>query len=538
MTHISARLLRYWSSLDQHSAKQHRIALVVIIVSGFLLRVYSWHVGQAYTYFAINDEITALQYALGLLTGDSQMLYLGSPALNQGNVPGPLWTLMVAVLYLLGGSSAQGAVFGMVVLNSLAIYIVYKLACAFFPGRYALLSTLLFATSPWAIYYAAGLYNPNPLVLLGALLFLSLWHTTQTDDAKSVFWVCLLAAAIPQFHMIGIFYLPVILLILFLGSSKISRRWFVIGALAGTLLYLPYLIGDFLNDWQNTRAILNGGGTAFSFGILKIITIPIAMLANHPGQWAGPGFDEFKIYANQYFGSYIILVIVNLISLIVAATFLISLLRKAWRHLRGNGFRLRDSYHKHPAILFSVIIILLPLLLYTMTGRGYTTRYSIILFPLLFLLPALFLMHYPAGRIKSGIVYSLVLFFFVNIYMVLSFYKDQDDRIKNSTIFMPSFAQLSQIRSAIDLAIKPQSPIEFSYSALIDKLPEGQRKLYFTIHEYMKTYRRNTQSSDSSIKPITLRILHANDDIAALASPKVIYQSMSIRIIAVSKSGH
>jgi len=532
MVNITDSLSRYWIALDQHTDRQHRIALAVIVISGFLLRFYSLHVGQAYTYFAINDEVTALQYALGLLSGDSQMLYLGSPVLNQGNIPGPLWTLLIAVLYLLGGSSAEGAVFGMVVLNSLAIYIVYKLASAFMPGRYALLSTLLFATSPWAIYYTAGLYNPNPLVLLGGLLFLNLWRATHTDNSKAIFWVCLLAAAIPQFHMIGIFYLPVILLVLFLSTARINIRWFIFGALAGLLLYLPYLIGDYLNDWQNTRAILNGN-SPFSFGIFKIITIPIAMLANHPGQWAGPTFDEFKIYANQYFGSYILLIIINLISLILAATFLISLLRKTWRYLRDDGFRLRESYHKHPVILFTAIIVLLPLLLYTLTGRAYTTRYSIILFPLLFLMPALFLIHYPAGRVKNIVIYSLAFLLYVNVYMVLSFYQDQDYRIKNSTVFMPSFSTLEHIKDTIDSATKPFDKIEFIYSDTINKLPEGQRKLYKTIKGFIVAYSTIPSSSTVIRNPRKFLITdkHTTNE---YHNAQVIYTSPSITILEIT----
>ena len=213
------KLVAYWLSLDDSTSCKSRLTLVGIVLAGVLLRFYSLYVGQAYTYFAINDEVTALQYALGLLAGDPHMLYLGSPALNQGHVPGPLWTLLVAILYIIGGSSAEGAVFGMIVLNSVAIYLVYRLGRAMLPNRYALLSGLLFSLSPWAIYYAGGLYNPIPLALLGALLFLSLWHSTQQDHSRMIFWLCVIAAAIPQFHMIGIFYVPVILLLLYLRVS-------------------------------------------------------------------------------------------------------------------------------------------------------------------------------------------------------------------------------------------------------------------------------------------------------------------------------
>ena len=530
-------LTTYWHSLDFHSANQHRLTLGIIILSGFLLRLYTLYVGQAYTYFAINDEVTALQYALGLLAGDSHMYYLGSPALNQGNVPGPLWSLLVAVLYILGGSSAEGAIFGIIVLNTIAIYVVCRLASAFMPGRYAILSCLLFASSPWAIYYTAGLYNPVPLILLGALLFLNLWHTTQIDNTKAIFWVCILAAAIPQFHMIGIFYLPVILLMLFLGTAKINRRWFLLGSIVGMLLYMPYLIGDFLNDWQNTRAIL-GGDSAFSYGILKIITIPIAMLANHPGQWAGPSFDDFKVYADQYFGSYILLVLINLISIVLAATFIFSLLRKSWCKLRTESFQLVTCYRKYPAIFFIVILLFLPLLLYTLTGRAYTTRYSIMIFPLLYLLPAFFLMQYPMGRIKNTIVYSLLLLLCVNVYMVISFYHEQNARIQKGIVFMPSFFQLAKIKQSIDSAVHADTRIEFTYSDAVNALPEGQRKLYFTIEEYLRAFMRPLEKDNSYNIPVKLHILRADEPIQSDYLDKLVYASNAIKILNKSHTTH
>lgn len=534
MHNIKDKLLFFWLSLDDSTAGKSRLTLVAIIVAGFLLRFYSLSVGQAYTYFAINDEVTALQYALGLLHGDPQMYYLGSPALNQGHVPGPLWTLLVAILYIIGGSSAEGAVFGMVVLNSAAIYLVYRLACRLMPNRYALLSGLLYAFAPWTIYYAAGLYNPIPLALLGAILFPVLWHAAQEDNSRNIFWVCVLGAAIPQFHMMGIFYLPAILLLLYLSPARINLRWFGIGIVAGVVLYLPYIIGDSLNGWQNTKAMLHGD-KYFSLGILKILTIPLAVLADHPGQWAGPSFDDFKVFADQYFGSYLVLIVINLLSMALAGIFVFSPLRKAWSCLRTQTFRLKMCYAHHPEIMFLVILLFIPLILYTLTGRSYATRYSILIFPLLYLLPGLFLFQHPGGRLKTFIGYSLAFLFCINLYMVLVFYKDQQERLQNSAMLMPSFARLEKIRHSLYAVLQDNEQMVFSYSETIQKLPEGQRKLYLSISDYMQAYARPVTKTGAPFSKREFLIVSATEDISPYAAAKIVYTSTAIRILQLDR---
>ena len=430
--------------LDDVYSMQHRTLLAVIVLSGLLLRLYSLYWGEAYTYFAIRDEVLALKYGLGLLAGDPVMYYLGQPLLNQGQVPGPLWAMFVATLYLLGGQTATGALFIIALLNSLVIYLVYRLAVQLFSPRYALFTAMLYALSPWVVYYAVGLYNPIPTALLGVLLYLALWQTLHKDDSRQIFWVVLITAAIPQFHMIGIFTIPAILLLLYLTPHKINLHWFALGAAMGLLLYLPYLIGDALNDWQNTHALLSGD-KAFSPGILKIITIPIAMLSNQPGQWAGYSFDEFKLYGNQYFGSYIVLLIINVMSIVLAATFVFSLIRKVIRCLKENNFRLKVSYQKQPELFFLAVLIFLPLLVYTLTGRHYSTRYSILIFPLLFLLPAFFLAGLSNSKLKNIILYAVFFLLVFSGYMMLTFYHNLNERIYSSEILMPSFTRLDSI---------------------------------------------------------------------------------------------
>lgn len=459
-------MTKYFASLADPLSFNHRACLAFIILIGFLLRWYSLYIGHAYTYFTIKDEISALQYAFGFMAGDPMTYYLGQPALNLGHIPGPLWAMFVAAIYKLGGNSIEGAIFIMVLLNSLVIFLVYRLARRMMAPGYALFSTLFYALAPWAIYYSAGLYNPMVLALLGVLLYLSLWQTLTMDNARAVFWVIVLAAAIPQFHMIGIFYYPAIILLLLLSPARINLRWLAAGMITGMLLYLPYLIGEIIHHWSNLRNVLHGTGK-FSSGVLKIITIPIGMLTNHPGEWPGYTSAELINFANRWFGSYIVLLIINIVSLVLAVFFLGSLFRRTYRTLRSARFNLKKAFRDEPQRLFIGILLVIPLLLYVLTGKAYATRYSIMLFPILFLLPALYLATLRYGHFRRILQYSLAVMLICNVYLVLSFYADQNRKLTHSPQFMPAFYKLEALNNALRKYAGNNTRIEVDATGLL-----------------------------------------------------------------------
>ncbi|UCB54869.1 MAG: glycosyltransferase family 39 protein, partial [Thiotrichales bacterium] len=263
-------LQRILDRVTNTGPRTHTLLLLVIIVLGFVLRLYSLYAGQGYREFAVGDELEAFKVALELLAGVDYAWYIGHPNFAGGHAPGPWWTLFWILVFKLGGYSFDGAMFVMLLLNTFVIYLVYRLANIFVGRDYALLTALLYATGPWPVYYSTGLWNPVPMAFFGAILFLALWDVVQRDDSRSIFLVCLVAAVTPQFHMISVFYYPAILLILYLSPARLNRQWFIYGIIAGIALYLPYFIGEMNNDWENSRAIL-AGGSQMSFGVVKII---------------------------------------------------------------------------------------------------------------------------------------------------------------------------------------------------------------------------------------------------------------------------
>jgi hypothetical protein len=492
-----AIMTNFIAKLDDGASRFHRGSLFLIILIGFLLRWYSLYEGHAYTYFTIKDEITALKYAFAFMAGDPTAFYLGQPALNQGHIPGPLWAMFVALLYKLGGNSIEGAIFIMVLLNTLVIYLVYLLASRMMPLRYALFSALFYSLSPWAIYYSAGIYNPMALAFLGVLLYSALWQTLNAENSRAIFWVMLLAAAIPQFHMIGLFYYPAVLLLLVLNPNRINLRWLAAGIIAGVLLYVPYLVGEISHHWSNLRNVVHGTDK-FSSGVLKVITIPIGMLTNHPGEWPGYTTAELIEFANKWFGTYLILIIINIISFILALLFVVGFVRRFYTMLRSSGFNLRKSFSHHRQHTFIGILLVLPLLLYMLTGKAYATRYSIFIFPILFLLPALYLAGVKSKRFKHILLYTLSIMFVCNIYLVLSFYADQNRKLTNSPQFMPAFYKLEKLRTALQKYAGKDKTIEVDTTNFLDKDNKYRDITTKAISTYIDLYQGQRQAEGAS----------------------------------------
>ncbi len=386
--------------ISEGSENNHKRLLFIVIALGFLLRLYGLVVGEGFREFSIKDEVTAYEFAMAFLAGEPHAWYLGQPAFLDGFAPGPMWTVFWVLLYKLGASTPDGAMFWMLTVNTLVIYLVYYFSRMLLGRNYALLTAVLYATGAWPMFYSTTLWNPVPMAMIGILLFITLWQSTQIEQSRSIFWVCLIAAIIPQFHMIGLFYYPAILLILYLSPVTLNKKWFAFGVVAGFCIYLPYLIGDMLNNWQNTRDMF-GESIPGSYGVGKIITTPIGVLSNQVARWTGYGFDSYREFGDKYFGSYIVLVAVNIVSIVSSLIFIGNILLKAYRVMRGNWFSPKKVYQEFPAYLFISIFLVIPPLLFLVTGHNYGSRYTIIVFPLLFLLPAFFLSTVSNGKIKK-----------------------------------------------------------------------------------------------------------------------------------------
>lgn len=499
---MTASLLRLFEDLPDCFARPgkpcYRSLLALIVLVGLALRLAAVCYAQGYHHFMINDEVNALRYVLAWLAGDEQARYLAQPAFNNGNLPGPLWTLFGVALFKLGGGTAEGTLYAMAVVNSLIVLPVYLLARQLLEPSMALLTAAIYALAPWTIYYSYSLYNPVPLDLIGVLLFLALWQSLSQPRTRHVFWVPFWCAVIPQFHMIGLFVFPAVLLVLLSTWRTLNWRWLGLGIVAGILLYVPYLAGDMQNNWSNLQAMASGGeAREYSASVLKIITAPATVLSSVPAGWTGDGIEPIRSFAGQWFGHLAVLVILAGWTLGHSFIFLFYLLRRTGKELWRQRFNPAGLLQADRPGGFIGLLVVVPLLLFLLTGHNFSTRYAIVLFPLLFLLPGLFLQQRSRPGVKNYWAIALVLTGVFNFYLLGSYYAHQQQRFAGGETFMPSFRVLENIRQTLQADAGKQTPFEVVVSPHLQQtLSSFEYKLVYTIHQYTdnwQTYRQDRQ---------------------------------------------
>ena len=525
---------KFITPLDNRSSVEHITLLWFVVFIGFLLRLHSLTSGEGYHSFAINDEILAFKVAIDFLELKGTSWYLGPSMFSSGNAPGPLWVLFVASIYKVGFDTIWGAQFVMVIISTITIYLVYRLATHFMSPGYTIFTTILYATAPWVIYYSVGLYNPMPVAFLGVLLFLALINTIKLDNAKSVFWVCVISAALPQFHMITIFYYPAILIVLLLSKYKLNKSYLILGILTGFLLYLPYIVGDFANNWNNTKMIISGEDKTFSLSVLKVITAPVSVLANTPADWVGRDINPIEGYqslGNRYFGSYFILATVNIIVLLLSFYLIFRFFASTLKTIKSSFTSKKSAFNENLPLLFTGLLVFIPLITFTLTGRNFATRYAILAFPLLFLIPGITAENFSKYKPKKILVTSYLLISIFNIYLIVAFYNYQAILFESSKHFLPSFVRLVSIRDKLNIDVNSQERIQVTLSNEIKKLPEGQLKQYRTVEEFLNPNPVQLDKKSSLDASRTILIRRSTESAQDEHDREVVYRSSSILIL-------
>ncbi len=484
------------AQLDDPVSMPHLLALVLCLGLGFWLRYYGYWAGESFRIFAINDEVSAFRVAMQFLAGEEKAFYIGQPNFSEGHAPGPGWTLFWVALLKLGGGSIDNALFYVTVLNSLVIFLVYVFARQLLTPGYALLSCFLFAISPWPVYYALGLWNPIPLAFFGVLLFISLWRVTRVDKSHAIFWVCVISAILPHFHMIGVFYYPAILLVLYLSPTRLSRGWFVAGIIAGVLIYVPYITGEMQHNWENTRLILSSG-KEFTFSVLKVISGPATVLSNHPGRWLGDGLGGLFEFGDKWFGSRFVLIAVNVISLVLALAIVTRFAMHFFSLLKSHWKNPRLMLEIYPVYSFVGILLFLPLLLFVFTGHNYSTRYTILIFPLLFILPALYIQIAGKSKLKKLYLFTLPFMSIFSIYMVIAFFTHLSNQIEGDEYFINSFKKMEIVREKIKRHAGADVRVKLIIDAYIMQAPERLRISAVAMADYLAVYENYIENRET-----------------------------------------
>lgn len=495
------------------SKRGKSVALLLIIVGGFFLRLTGLYWGQAFHHSSSGDEMDAYRVAMEFASGEPHAQYIGQPTFKGGHVPGPLWALFWLAGLKLGGSPAS-VCWLIILLGTATIYIVYRLAEKLLGPEYSLWAALFCATSPWAVHYSVGAWNPLPMAFLGGLLYLALWDVVIAEKSPKIFWVCVILVVMTQFHMTVIFLAPVVVLLLALNASRINWRWLLAGVVASAALYIPYFLGEMHHGWQNTHAILTGHQNESS-GVLKVLVLPITNLSNLITSITGDRLADYRAFGDSYFGSICILVALNVLSLVLAVMIIGSFLIAFIRILRNHWPSLRRSFTAAPAEVFVGLLFFLPLVLFVASFSNFSSRYLIMEFPLLFLLPSLFVVRTLAkSRWRKTIMTALVVTILFNAWVAAASFRDRGRQIENDNQFLPSFRKMEMVRQRLKIDAGPGYRVQIDEAPLLADKKHWTAAGAVTLADYVDLLEKYDASDVLARGVKTYRVLQATDNVA------------------------
>ena len=506
--------------------------LSLIILLGFGLRLTGLIWGQAYCHFGQGDGIEAYSVSVDYGLGTPRALYLGQPNFNQhSKLPGPLWTMFCFICCRIWGS-VEGIPIGIILLNTAVIGLTYVLAHRTIGSAGALWAAFFTATLPWVVYYSVGIFNPEVMSFLSALLFLALWQVTRSDRASSIFWVPFLLLAMPQFHMSGLTLFPAVLLVVLLCPTRLHVPWLLGGVAAGLALYFPYVRGEMANGWQNTGGMF-GQGVSSHWNALKALSAPLSFLVNWAPEWTRNAGD-YRELGRACFAWFELLLAVNLLSAVVAGFLIVGAFLAIRTAMRGFWASPRSAFARSPGILFLAILFLVPLLVSLASRKSFHTRYAIVLLPVMLpLVAASALRWLAAPRIGPAFRFGLFLTCCANVWLMLAMYHFQGRQIEQGPDFVPSFRKLETIYQSIKTHAGSKSLVQVDVAAFRrdQAIPEAVRHDALFLSFFVAIREKESGLAFSAPQRIDYRL--CSEVQVRPDDPRLAYRGNGIALVAV-----
>ncbi len=448
------------------------LPIILLLALALRLMYAVWAQGDAFG--NQNDGMEAYEVATRYEAGEERAQYLSHANCNQNSkLPGILWTLTcVAGIKLT--HSASGILFLTIFLNLSAIALTWKLARDLFDEKTASLAALFLAVSPWAVHYSAIIYNPSPMPLFGAVIFLALFRCVRHAKSAAIFWLPFLIVIGPQFHMSTLSLIAPLLAFGWLMRLKPSWPWLVAGVLAAAACYTPYVLGDMRHDWANTRGMMFGGAGKFSADALKVITSPFSFLINYwyPGWTYAPG--DYPALARRTFGGMAGLVIVNLISVGFAVLATLGVVLAVKPLLKNFRAAPREFLLRSPALLSVVFLLVAYLFFNLIAGKPFHARYCLLVLPLLFTLVGFGAARcLESVRLKKCFVPLLLVTLAANLWFMAAMCRFEHDRIADGAVFVPGYTKLESVYRQLKTTAAVK--IEVRDRNYLTALPPGEK---------------------------------------------------------------
>jgi len=142
-------------------------------------------------------------------------------------------------------------------LNTGAVIICWSITKRYWNTRTAVIATMLFATSPWAIIFSRKIWAQNTLPVFVCAWALSGLIACHGRQKWPTLLHGLLIGCIPQIHFSGLALIPISLINLVLCRKEIEWKWLAIGIIISLSTAAPLAIHLTNSDWNSILGLLS-----------------------------------------------------------------------------------------------------------------------------------------------------------------------------------------------------------------------------------------------------------------------------------------
>lgn len=250
--------------------------LIIVITVSFILKIIA-----VISIGLKGDFYDHWQIAGSILSGEP--FFLGPPAsIDPSLHMGPVYYYLVAFLRMISLGNYKIALLILSLINSLSIYVFYKLAKNWLGNRAAVISTLLYAFGRYFIEIGSYLWNPY---LTPLFLILMLYSSVKFNSRVWAVIGGVSMSVLLHLHFSNWLLLPLYAYILFKHFS-VNKQNALVNLMSALLIFLPYAPALF-NDISLERLspLFKSEDCSFSY-----------WLANH-----GQGERCFSYFRNSLF---------------------------------------------------------------------------------------------------------------------------------------------------------------------------------------------------------------------------------------------
>jgi len=179
-----------------------------------------------------------------------RLIEIGGMSYTTGTSTAPL-TIYLLIFMSFISQHPQTTTFFIALTSSIAVAVFYLLTRRVYGNTVALLTSLIIATSPWAILYSRKIWPPDLLMpfLVPISYFVSqIILKYNVPIQKYFFWLFFLLALTAQIHDSGAVLFVVTVIILVVLKIKIDVRSSLKGFGVGLIPLLPYIIRQFKSN--------------------------------------------------------------------------------------------------------------------------------------------------------------------------------------------------------------------------------------------------------------------------------------------------